>query len=65
MKKFILAFAISGMFIACNNHSTTSSENDSVVTDTVVEQVVEYPDSCTCDSVCVDTCDVCNLVVTE
>lgn len=58
MKKLILAFTImiSGMFISCNNHSATSSENDSAV----IEEVVECTDSCICDTVCVDTCVVCD-----
>lgn len=60
MKKLILALAIaiSGMIVACSN-STTNSENDSVITDTITEEVV---DTCTCDTVCVDTCPVCDSV---
>ena len=55
MKKLIFAFAImfSGMFMACNNHSTKTTE-DSVVTDTVVT------DSCICDTCICDTVPSCN-----
>lgn len=53
MKKLILAFviAISGMFVACNNHSAETTENDSVVTDTVEVVDTVTVDSIVCDSV--------------
>lgn len=61
MKKLILAFTIviGGMFVACNNHSTTNSENDSVVVEEVIDSICA--DSCACDTVCVDTC-ICDSV---
>lgn len=53
MKKLILAFmiAISGVFVACNNHSEETTENDSVVTDTVEVVDTVTVDSLPCDSV--------------
>ena len=53
MKKLIFAFviAISGMFVACNNHSAETTEDSiSGVTDSTV-----VADSCVCDSIVCDT----------
>lgn len=68
MKKLILTFAIalSGIIVSCNNNSTTDSTTD-LTTDSIIEEVDSIPcvDSCTCDTICVDTCSVCNSEVTE